>query len=106
MQTLRDLTDQMTEFLDGDSGKTYSERHKINKLREQFGDDVIINGKANVVTMRHSADNLLLDCQGNQSNDSATERRWIIEAASKLIREDIKAMATNYLALPMYIWIW
>ncbi len=103
MLTLSDLTCQMTEILGGDSTKTYTEKHMRNKLKQHLGDDVAIttiNGKANVATLRHSADRILLDFHANQSKDSESERMQIIEAASKLIRQDIKAMETTYLAYP------
>ena len=81
----------------------YSEKHMKRKLKEHFGDDVIIttiNGKDNVATMRHSAERILLDFHDHQSKDSESEKLKIIEAASKLIREEIKAMDTVYLTYP------
>lgn len=83
--TVDDLIVNMSEFLEGSGAGPYSHKNMKRKLKEHFGDDVlitIINRKENVATLRCTVENILLEFHGNQSGD---ERQIFIEAASKLI---------------------
>ena len=85
--------------LEGSLLSAYSENYMKTKLREHFGDRIIIttiNGKSNVVTMRRTAESILLEFRNNHNEDQSSEKNRIIEAASKFILEDIKAVDTLY----------
>ena len=56
-----DLIGKMQEYLDGSEEDSYSRKFMIEKLKEHYGDEVIISsrrgkGISNVLTLRESAD--------------------------------------------------
>ena len=101
--TLSDLVDKMREYLAESNTEPYSQRHMKDKLIEHFGGRVIVttvNGKPNVVTMRQTVANILLEFHTNQSKDPITQKKAILEAAAKFILHDIKQMETGQKAYP------
>ena len=84
-----------------DSGHSaYHYKHMHQKLKEHFGERIIlteINGKPNVVTFRNRAKAVLHNFYSQQRGDDPdTEKIRIVETASKLIRDDIKAVETSH----------
>ena len=71
------------------------------KLIGHFGNSIIITelaGKANVVTFRTTAANILHDLreEKDRKGDSLADRLRILETAAKLIKTDIKSVTTPY----------
>ena len=59
-----DLISKMEEYLQGSQSSAYERRHFKRKLLEYYGDKIIISGesgKADVVTLRETANEILLD---------------------------------------------
>lgn len=95
--TVNDLSDKMAEYLEDVSIHPYSHIHMKKQLMEHFGDDIIIteiNGKPNVVTFRNTAESVLQNFHDKQKDDPGQEKLHIIEAAAKLIQNDIKSVET------------
>ena len=62
--TISDLISQIEVILDGSEYSAYSRVHMCSKLKEHFGDRLVIthiNGKFNVVTFRNTAAAILQD---------------------------------------------
>ena len=81
----------------------YSYVHMQKKLKEYFGIRIIeteINGKPSVVTFRSKAKTILHDFYNHRNADPDIEKMRIIEAAAKLIRDDIKAVETRHDVYP------
>ena len=101
--TITDLIDKMDELLVDSDSAAYGHTHMKAKLKEHFGDQIIIteiNGKVNVVTFRGTADAVLQDFHARQKDDPEREKMHIIQAAAKLIRDDIKSVKTSNESYP------
>lgn len=60
--TVSDLIDLMNDFLADSKSTAYSHTHMKSKLKEHFSDQILIteiNGKANAVTFRSTAETIL-----------------------------------------------
>ena len=91
--TINDLILQMEKNLGNSELSAYSFPHMQQKLKEHFGENIIlaeINGKPNVVTFRNTANAVLHDFYSHRDFDPEKEKTRIIEAAAKLIRDEIK----------------
>ena len=95
--TITDLVDVMkTKLLDSDY-EAYSYNYMKQKLQQHFGDIIIltdINGKPNVVTFRTTARKVLQDYYSQRKEDPEEEKIRLVEAAAKIIKEDIKSAQT------------
>lgn len=79
----------MNGFLEESQSIAYGHTHMQARLKEYFGDQIIItdiNGKSNVVTLRSNAECVL------QEDDPDMEKIHLIKTAAKLIRNDIKSV--------------
>ena len=92
-----DLIGKMQEYLDGSEEYAYNRKFVIEKLKEHYGDEVIISsrrgqGISNVLTLRESADKVLgMYYQKPKDVDTELQKRDIIEAAAKILKSDIKS---------------
>jgi len=98
--TIRDLEEKMQEYLGDLGGMAYGHTHMKTKIKEHFGDQIIIteiNGKPNVVTFRTTAETILdeFHVTNQKSVDQETEKLNIIKTAARLIKNDIKAVETS-----------
>ena len=101
--TINDLICRMEVNFADSRHDAYSYVHMQKKLKEHYGDRIIeteINGKPNVVTFRSKAKNILHDFYNHRNADPDIEKIRIIEAAAKLIRDDIKAVDTRHDVYP------
>jgi len=103
--TINDLIDLMTQKLAGTNHEAYSYTHMKARLWEHFGDRIIqtaINGKLNVVTFRTTARAVLQEYYNNQQQekDTTEEKIKLVQAAAKLIKEDIKTIETSHEVYP------
>ena len=88
--TVNDLIDLMNDFMADSESTAYGHTHMKARLKEHFGDQILIteiNGKSNVVTFRSTAETTLQEFQNDHPEE---EKKHIIKAASKLIKNDIK----------------
>ena len=106
--TINYLIDLMSQKLTDTNYEAYSYPHMKTKLQEQFGDKIIlteINGKPNVVTFRTTARVVLQDYynkqQQQQEKNTAEEKIKLVQAAAKLIKEDVKAIKTSHEVYPL-----
>ena len=87
--TVADLAKKMEECLEGTGYKAYSIKYLKEKLKEHYGNQIIIteiNGKPNVVTFRSNVDTLLFDFYKEQRlQDSQCDAMRIIKRAAVLI---------------------
>ena len=66
-----------------------------DKVENYFGENVIINGRPNVVTLRRTAASILNEFHIQQRNDDPeAENVKIITAAAKLTKSHIKLVST------------
>ena len=93
--TITDLIGKMQDCLKS----AYSQVYMKNKLKEEFGDDILItqmNGKPDVVTFRSTASSIIFKFYNEQrKNDSKSEVMCIIQTDAKLIKSDIKSIDTS-----------
>lgn len=96
--TVSDLMEKMEEYLSDSNSEAYGRHHMKTKLLEHFGDKIIItdiNGKPNVVTFKTTATSILQEFHVQQKDvDIDAEQLNIIKAAAKLIKNDLKSIAT------------
>ena len=104
--TISDLISKMEAILDGSEYSAYSRVHMRSKLKEHFGDNIVIahiNGKSDVVTFRNTAATILQDFYNSrQKPDLSTEKIRLVQTASKLIKSDIKLVETENNCYPSY----
>ena len=103
--TVSDLINIMRGFLLYPEHEPYGHTHMKAKVQEHFGDEVIIteiNKKANVVTLRTTAQAILQEFHSKQKSDPSQEQLNIIKAAAKLIKADIKTTVTPHETYPAY----
>ena len=96
--TVSDLIALMNDYMADSEGTAYSHTHMKAKLMEHFGDKILIteiNGKANVVTFRNTAETILQEFHVHQKDHPEQEKKHIIKAAAKLIKNDIKLVETS-----------
>ena len=100
--TITDLIDLMKDKLMESSHpdiEPYSFPHMKHKLKEHFGDRIIItdiNGKPNVITFYSTASATLQQFYQQQRNEDAEkEKLRLVEAAAKIIKNDIKSLNTS-----------
>lgn len=96
--TINDLIEKMDEFLIGSEHSAYGHTYMKTKINEHFADEVIIteiNGKGNVVTVRGTAESVLQQFHARQKDDPQMEKYHIIQAAAKLIKDDIKSIDSS-----------
>ena len=103
--TINDLIDLMSQKLADTTDEAYTYPHMKTKLQEYFGERLIqteINGKPNVVTFRTTARVVLQDyySKQQQKQNTAEEKIKLVQAAAKLIKEDIKAIVTAHEVYP------
>ena len=91
--TIKDLVSRMENNLADSEHSAYSHTHMQLKLQEHFGD--------RVVTFRNKAKAVLRYFYSqNEKADPDTDKARIVEAAAKLIRDDIKAVETPHGVYP------
>lgn len=104
--TVNTLVSKMETILSGSGYDAYSRVHMQSKLKEHFGNRIVIthvDGKSNIITFRETAEAVLQDFYNNQQNtDVDTEKIQLIRTAAKLIRNDIKSITTNSDFYPPY----
>ena len=104
--TINDLVSHMDDILADSKHCAYTCTHTKEKLKEHFGDRLMqsnINGKPNVITFRHTANEILHEFhQSNKKSDPDAEKIKIIETAGKIIKDEIKSVATSPLHYPIY----
>ena len=97
--TISDLISKMEVIPDDSEYSTYSRVHMYSKLKEHFGDHIVIthiNGKSNVVTFRNTAAAILQDFYNSpQKHDLSSGKIRLVQTASKLIMSDIKLVETE-----------
>ena len=103
--TINHLIDVMKQKLADTTHEAYGNTHMKNKLEEHFGERIVlteINGQPNVVTFRTAANVVLQEYykQQQQEEDTVEAKIKLVEAAAKLIKEDIKAVKTAHDAYP------
>ena len=101
--TINHLIDLMKQKLAGTTHEPYSYTHMKARLQEHFGERIVqteINGKPNVVTFRTTARVVLQEYynkqQQQQEKNTTEEKIRLVQAAAKLIKEDIKAIQTSH----------
>ena len=95
--TIQDLIVKMTEYLQDSECEPYSAKWMKIKIKDHFGDSVIMTGLENkcVVTLRDTAHSILSEFHKQQkSNNPEDEKLIIIKTAAKLIVSDVKLMET------------
>ena len=95
----------MEENLVGTDSSAYSYPHMLQKLKEHFGENIIlaeINGKPNVLTFVNKAKAILHDFYNHRDLDTEKEKQRIIETAAKLIRNDIDEVRTPQTVYPSF----
>ena len=104
--TISDLISKMEVILDGSEYSAYSRVHMGFKLKEHFGERLVIthiNGKSNVITFRNTAAAILqVFYNSQQKPDLSSEEIRLIQNASKLIMSDIKLVETENNCYPSY----
>ena len=96
--SVSDLIDLMNDFMADSESTAYGHTHMKAKIKEHFGDQIIItelNGRANVVTFRSTAETVLQEFHARQKDHPEQEKQHIIETAAKLIKNDIKLVDTS-----------
>ena len=91
--TVNDLIDLMNDFMADSESTAYGHTHMKSRLKEHFGDQILIteiNGKSNVVTFRSTAETILQEFHARPKAHPEEEKKHIIKAAAKLIKNDIK----------------
>ena len=74
--SISDLIEKMAEYLQGTNVEPYSDRYMKQKLKEHFGDDIVITelaGKQNVVTLRSTAESVLYKFYEQKKKESRSE---------------------------------
>lgn len=98
--SVSDLVSKMNEYLLDSGDDAYCDQYLKQKLLEYFGDQIVvteINGKANVVTFRKTANNILHEfhCKQAKDNSSSSEKRKVLAAAAAFLKTDIKLIQTS-----------
>ena len=101
---MSDLIEKMEEYLRGSNSGAYGRQHVKTKVRQHFGDKIIItdiNGKQYVVTFRKTASAVLQDVYARRDGVDIDEQKMnIINTAAKLIKNNIKPIATSSVNYP------
>jgi hypothetical protein len=90
---IKDLVNMMNDFC---AETVYSPVHLKRKLKDHFGDNIIItdiNGKSSVVTLRETAKSILQAFYSRPKNeDPEDQKKAIILAAAQLIKSDVQSL--------------
>ena len=100
--TINDLVDLMNQKLANTNYDAYGYTHMKTRLQGYFGNRIVhteINGKPNVITFRTERV-VLQDYYSKQKQNTAEEKMKLVQAAAKLIKEDIKAIGTSHEVYP------
>jgi hypothetical protein len=100
--TVTDLAKKMFEHCGDD--ETDGVQHAKNKLKEHFGDKIIIselNGKQNVVIFRKTVRSILQEFfeQSNRYQSTEEEKLSIIKTAAKILKTEILSSDVSMKAL-------
>ena len=96
--TVDDIIALMTDYMADSESTAYGHTHMKAKLLQHFGDQILIteiNGKANVVTFRSTAETILQEFHAHQKDYPEQEKKYIIQAAAKLIKNDTQLVETS-----------
>ena len=106
--TINDLIDLMNQKLTNTDYDAYGYTYMKTRLQKHFGERIVqteINGKPNVITFRTTARVVLQDYyskqQQQEKENTAEEKIKLVQAAAKLIKEDIKAIGTSHEVYPL-----
>ena len=92
---ISDSVRKVVEFLGDSADNVYCNRYMKDKVENYFRENVIINGRPNVVTLRRTAASILNEFHIQQRNDHPeAENMNIITAAAKLTKSHIKLVST------------
>ncbi len=98
--TIDHLIDLMEQKLANTAHKAYGYTHMKKRLQEHFGEKIIlteINGKPNVATFRTTARAVLHEYYKQQQQENTTEEKMkLVQAAARLIKEDIKSITMTH----------
>lgn len=99
------LIDLMQQKLAHSEHEAYGYTHMKTRLQEHFVEKIIfteINGKPHVVTIRTTARVVLQDYYETQQKQTNTseEKIKLVQAAAKLIKQDIKDIGLSYESYP------
>ena len=90
--SVQDLSDHMSMYLDGNEG--YSIKHLKTKLKEHYGEDIVItslNGKSSIVSFKDDAHRILHERRiTDKVLNAATQSDRIIDMAASIILDDIR----------------
>ena len=105
MLTIGELVSYMETLLEGSSASAYGNQYMKKKLQETFKDEIIfteIIGRPNVVTFQKKAKHVLQEFHEASKNgaDEEKEKDLMIQAAAKMIKEDIKLVKTDHSIYP------
>ena len=96
--TVGDLIALMSDYMADSESTAYGHTRMKAKLLEHFGNQILIteiNGKVNVVTFRSTAETILQEFHAHQKDRPEQQKKYIIQAAAKLIKNDIKMVETS-----------
>ena len=91
--TVSDLINKMKEYLEDTDTEPYSFPHMKNELKRHFQDRIVISeidGKQNIVTLKTTASKILYNFHQQTRQGECDEKKYIIEAAAKFIKQDIR----------------
>ena len=95
--SVQELSEYMATFLDGSEG--YSMKHLKRKLKEHYGDDLVvtsIKGKPSIVSFRDSAHKILHEkWSSDRVSDAESQSDRIIDMAASIILNDIRLTVYN-----------
>ena len=97
--TMSDLVNMMGEFL-GDLEESVVSQFYVKKLvKERFGDVVVIaeiNGKVIVVTLRPTAQTMLLNFYAQPNGSDGNQKKMnILSVAPELLKSDLKCVTED-----------
>lgn len=93
--TVSDLVAKMVEIC---GENAYSPVYMKKMLIDHFKEDIIVSdmtGKSDVITLRRTANSILRDFYQTPRNNSDLEKQAVIEAAAKLIKNEIKSLSIS-----------
>lgn len=96
---MSDLVEKMEECLSDTNSEAYGRQHMKTKLLEYFGDKIVItdiNGEPKVVIFRTTAAAILQEFYVQRNDVDIEEQKMnIIKTATRLIKSDLKSLATS-----------
>ena len=91
--SMKDLRKNMGKFLEGNDVEPYGFTHMKNEMKQHCSETVMISelqGKDNIVTLHSTASQIIDNFHQKSKQESDKEKRYMIETAAKLIKQDIK----------------